>query len=253
MAHIERSVLSIHMWVLEIKPVLTGLVANTLTQWAISLLVPILYLQRDEAISSEFQTGLTSTERTQQQTPKGNKHAPYGYTKHCINPHNFLPTVISVSKTTLTYLLSRGLFFVSTLQFAVIHKPPSQKAWRHWTHRAVRSVPSVLLLREQPLLVWATLAARTSLSCLGGDSCSFSLSLHFFPCYLTVISELSAYTMCYSQWTLLNARFNVQDTRRIAGPNSTQNCHMSFIVRDLLLPQSKKYPTVQIYISSAFF
>lgn len=136
MAHIERSVLSIHMWVLEIKPVLTGLVANTLTQWAISLLAPILYLQRDEAISSEFQTGLTSTERTQQQNPK---HAPYGYTKHCINPHNFLPTVISVSKTTLTYLLSRGLFFVSTLQFAVIHKPPSQKAWRHWTHRAVRS------------------------------------------------------------------------------------------------------------------
>lgn len=32
MAHIERSVLSIHMWVLEIKLGLAGLVANTLTQ-----------------------------------------------------------------------------------------------------------------------------------------------------------------------------------------------------------------------------
>lgn len=117
------------------------------------------------------------TERTQQQNPKGNKHAPYGYTKHCINPHNFLPTVISGSKTTLTYPLSRGLLFVSTLQLAVLHKPPSQKVWSRWTHRAVRAVPSVLLLREQPLLVWTTLAARMSLSCLGGDSCNFSLSL----------------------------------------------------------------------------
>lgn len=57
-------------------------------------------------------------------------------TQSCINPHNFLPTVISGSKTTLTYPLSRGLLFVSTLQFAVLHKPPSQKVWSHWTHRA---------------------------------------------------------------------------------------------------------------------
>lgn len=58
--------------------------------------------------------------------------------------------------------------------------------------------------------------------------------------------------MCYSQCAMLNTRLNVQDIRCKVGSDGTQNCNTSFSVRDLLLSQSQKYPTVQIYISSAF-
>lgn len=44
---------------------------------------------------------------------------------------------------------------------------------------------------------------------------------------------------------------NCKKLRHTDDYDMTQNHDISFSVRDLLLSQSKKYPTVQIYISSA--